>query len=109
MHCDACAQALRKRIRKIKGVESVTTDLVKNQVVVKGVIDSEKIANDVYKRTGKQVSIVKNEEKKEEAEKKEEEKKDKEEKKQGEAEESKGEDDLLENGPIATVFVATVI
>uniref|UniRef100_A0A1S4BXC9 Heavy metal-associated isoprenylated plant protein 3 n=3 Tax=Nicotiana TaxID=4085 RepID=A0A1S4BXC9_TOBAC len=93
MHCDACAQALQKRIRKIKGVESVTTDLVKNQVVVKGVIDSEKIANDVYKRTGKQVSVIKNEEKKEETEKKEEEKKDKEEKKQGEAEESKGEDD----------------
>ncbi|XP_009803861.1 heavy metal-associated isoprenylated plant protein 7-like isoform X1 [Nicotiana sylvestris] len=93
MHCDACAQALQKRIRKIKGVESVTTDLVKNQVVVKGVFDSEKIANDVYKRTGKQVSVVKNEEKKEETEKKEEEKKDKEGKKQVEAEESKGEDD----------------
>ncbi|KAK9267683.1 hypothetical protein L1049_010115 [Liquidambar formosana] len=35
MHCDACAQAMQKRIRKIKGVESVTTDLPKDQVIVK--------------------------------------------------------------------------
>ncbi|OIT28973.1 PREDICTED: heavy metal-associated isoprenylated plant protein 7-like [Nicotiana attenuata] len=93
MHCDACAQALQKRIRKIQGVESVTTDLGNNQVVVKGVVDPEKLVSDVYKRTGKQAIVVKEEEKKEE-EKKEEEKKEKEEEKKGnEQEESKGEDD----------------
>uniref|UniRef100_A0A0V0GS73 Putative ovule protein n=1 Tax=Solanum chacoense TaxID=4108 RepID=A0A0V0GS73_SOLCH len=62
MHCEACAQVMQKRIRKIQGVESVMTDLGNNQVVVKGVIDPEKLANDVYKRTGKQAIVVKEEE-----------------------------------------------
>ncbi|KAK3010033.1 hypothetical protein RJ639_010996 [Escallonia herrerae] len=86
MHCDACAQVLQKRIRKIQGVESVTTDLANDQVTVKGIVDPTKLVNDVYKKTKKQASIVKDEEKKEE-EKKEEEKKvegKEEEKKEGE-------------------------
>nr|KYP52139.1 hypothetical protein KK1_026053 [Cajanus cajan] len=88
MHCEACAQVIQKRIRKIKGVESVETDFANDQVIVKGVIDPAKLVDHVYKRTKKQASIVKNEEKKEE-EKKEEEKK--EEKKEGE--ENKGEEE----------------
>ncbi|CAN4106673.1 unnamed protein product [Withania somnifera] len=94
MHCDACAQVLQKRIRKIQGVESVTTDLGNNQVVVKGVVDPEKLVNDVYKRTGKQAIVVKEKEVKKEEEKKEEEKEEKvEEKKGSEEEEGKEEDD----------------
>lgn len=89
MHCDACAQVLQKRIRKIPGVESATADLANDQVIVKGVIDPEKLVSEVYKRTKKQALIVKEEEKKED-EKKEEEKKE-EEKKDGE--EAKAEDD----------------
>ncbi|XP_027332551.1 heavy metal-associated isoprenylated plant protein 7-like [Abrus precatorius] len=88
MHCDACAQVIQKRIRKIKGVESVQTDLANDQVIVKGVVDPAKLVHHVNKRTKKQASIVKDEEKREE-EKKEEEKK--EEKKEGE--ENKGEED----------------
>ncbi|XP_061339790.1 heavy metal-associated isoprenylated plant protein 7-like [Gastrolobium bilobum] len=88
MHCEACAQVIQKRIRKIRGVESVETDLANDQVIVKGVIDPAKLVDHVYKRTKKQASIVKDEEKKEE-EKKEEDKK--EEKKEGE--ENKGEED----------------
>ncbi|KAL8461676.1 hypothetical protein ACS0TY_032965 [Phlomoides rotata] len=75
MHCEACAQVLQKRIRKIQGVESVTTDIGNDQVIVKGVVDPEKLVNDVYKKTGKQASVVVKEEEKKE-EKKEEEKKD---------------------------------
>ncbi|KAK4588638.1 hypothetical protein RGQ29_019593 [Quercus rubra] len=89
MHCEACAQVLQRRIRKIKGVESVSTDLANDQVVVKGVVEPTMLVDYVYKRTKKQASIVKDEEKKEE-EKKEEEKKE-EEKKDGE--EGKGDDD----------------
>lgn len=88
MHCDACAQVLKKRIRKIQGVESVTTDLSSHQVIVKGIVDPAKLVEDVYKKTKKQVSVVKDEEKKEEekkAEVKEEEKKD--------GEEGKGEEE----------------
>lgn len=88
MHCDACAQRIQKQIRKIQGVESVETDLANDQVIVKGVVDPTKLVDYVYKRTRKQASIVKDEEKKEE-EKKEEEKK--EEKKDGE--EGNAEDD----------------
>ena len=71
------------------GVESVETSLGNDQVIVKGVIDPEKLVDYVYKRTKKQASVVKEEEKEEKEEEKKEE--EKEEKKEGE--ESKGDDD----------------
>ncbi|CAK7323322.1 unnamed protein product [Dovyalis caffra] len=92
MHCEACAQKLRKGIRKIQGVESVETDLANDQVIVKGVVDPSKLVDDVHKKTRKQASIVKDEEKKEE-EKKEEEKKEDKEGQKKDGEEEKGEDD----------------
>ncbi|KAF7840519.1 heavy metal-associated isoprenylated plant protein 7-like [Senna tora] len=91
MHCEACAQVIQKRIRKIKGVESVETDLGNDKVTVKGVIDPTKLVEYVYKRTGKQASIVKEEEQ----EKKKEEEDDEEKKKQKEkleGDEKKGEE-----------------
>ncbi|XP_050215096.1 heavy metal-associated isoprenylated plant protein 7-like [Mercurialis annua] len=76
MHCEACAQVLQKRIRKIQGVESVETDLGNSQIIVKGVVDPAKLVADVYKKTKKQASIiVKDEETKKDEEKKEAEKK----------------------------------
>ncbi|KAL4628094.1 hypothetical protein ACB092_05G211900 [Castanea dentata] len=92
MHCDACAQGLQKRIRKIKGVESVSTDLANDQVIVKGVVEPTMLVDYVYKRTKKQASIVKDEEKKED-EKKEEEKKEEKEEEKKDGEEGKGDDD----------------
>lgn len=65
------------------------TDVPNDQVVVKGVIDPAKLVEHVYKRTGKQASIVPNEEKKQEEEKKEGEKK---EEKKEEAKKEGGED-----------------
>ncbi|XP_043688807.1 heavy metal-associated isoprenylated plant protein 7-like [Telopea speciosissima] len=93
MHCEACAQVLQKRIRKIQGVESVVTDVANNQVTVKGVVDSAALVENVYKRTRKQASIVKEEGKKEEEKKEEEKKEDNKEGEKKENEESKGEDD----------------
>ncbi|KDP35503.1 hypothetical protein JCGZ_08941 [Jatropha curcas] len=88
MHCEACAQVLQRRVRKFQGVESVETDLANSQVIVKGIVDPAKLVDDVYKKTRKQASIVKEEEKKEEEkkeeEKKEEEKKEEEKKEGGE-------------------------
>lgn len=90
MHCEACAQALRKRIRKMEGVESVETDLTNKQVVVKGVLDPLKLVETLYKKTGKQALIVPPEpEEKKEEEKKE----DKKEEEKKEGEEGKGEDE----------------
>ncbi|CAL5408154.1 unnamed protein product [Camellia sinensis] len=140
MHCEACAQVLQKRIRKIpeqfdpindstqlpinqghlglgplhwldrvascclisvelekidmghESVESAMADLANDQVTVKGIIDPTKLVNDVYKKTRKQASIVKEEEKKEE-EKKEGEKKEGGEGEKKEGEEGKGGDE----------------
>ncbi|KAL3521815.1 hypothetical protein ACH5RR_014649 [Cinchona calisaya] len=93
MHCEACAQVLQKRIRKVQGVESVTTDFANNQVIVKGIVDPEKLVSDVYKRTRRQASIVKDEEKKEEEKKDDEKKEEKEEEKKESEEGKEGDDD----------------
>lgn len=53
MHCEACAQVLQKRIRKIQGVESVVTDVGNDQVVVTGVVDPATLVDDVYKKNQK--------------------------------------------------------
>ncbi|KAL5574881.1 hypothetical protein UlMin_017528 [Ulmus minor] len=91
MHCEACAQGVQKRIRKIQGVDSVETDVANDKVVVKGVIDPKKLVDYVYKRTRKQASIV--EEEKKEEEKKEEEKKEEKAEEKKEGEEGKEEED----------------
>ncbi|KAF8005833.1 hypothetical protein BT93_K0192 [Corymbia citriodora subsp. variegata] len=69
MHCEACAQAIKKRILRMKGVESAEPDLKSSQVTVKGVFEAPKLAEYVHKRTGKHVSIVKQEPEKKEEEK----------------------------------------
>lgn len=76
MHCEACAQEIKKRILKMKGVESAEPDLKSSEVTVKGVFDPPKLVEYVYKRTGKHAVIVKHEP----------EKKDKEESKDGKEE-----------------------
>ncbi|KAL4312406.1 hypothetical protein GQ457_01G046360 [Hibiscus cannabinus] len=95
MHCEACAHVLRKRIRKIKGVESVETDVGNEQVIVKGTVHPTKLVEYICKRTGKQATVVKGEENKQE-EKKEEIKTNKEnqeeEAKGGEKDEKQGDD-----------------
>ncbi|CAN1753136.1 Heavy metal-associated isoprenylated plant protein 8, partial [Linum perenne] len=94
MHCEACAQVIQKRIRKISGVETVETDIVNGTVTVKGVVEPEKLAQLVYKKTKKQVSVVnKEEEKKEEGEEEKKKKEEEEEKKKKEEEEKKKEND----------------
>ncbi|CAJ2641249.1 unnamed protein product [Trifolium pratense] len=74
MHCEACALEMKKRILKMKGVESVETDLKNSEVSVKGMYDPARLVEYMYKRFGKHSVIVK-EEKAEEEAKPEEEKK----------------------------------
>ncbi|XP_011073092.1 heavy metal-associated isoprenylated plant protein 7-like [Sesamum indicum] len=59
MHCEACAQEIKRRIQRMKGVESAEPDLKSSQVNVKGVFEPEKLAEYVYKRTGKHAAIIK--------------------------------------------------
>ncbi|KAG6632817.1 heavy metal-associated isoprenylated plant protein 7-like [Carya illinoinensis] len=68
MHCEACAQEIKKRILRMKGVESVEPDLKSSEVRVKGVFDPAKLVEYVYKRTGKHAAIVKQEPEKEKEE-----------------------------------------
>ncbi|KAK7245990.1 hypothetical protein RIF29_40847 [Crotalaria pallida] len=128
MHCEACAQVIQKRIRKIqatlkplqcspqnivkgnvvdlqdfhikRGVESVETDFGNDRVTVKGVIDPSKLVDYLHKRTKKQVSIVKEEEEKNKEEKKEEEETKKEEKE--EEKQKEGEENKGEEDDIKT-------
>lgn len=73
MHCEACAEEIKRRILKMKGVENVEPDFKSSQVTVNGVFDPPKLIEYIHKRTGKHVSIVKQEtEKKKEETKKEE-------------------------------------
>ncbi|CAI8617536.1 unnamed protein product [Vicia faba] len=68
MHCEGCSQDIKRRIERIKGVVSAEPDQKNSLVTVKGVFEKEKLVKYVYKRTGKQAVIVKQEpEKKEEA------------------------------------------
>lgn len=69
MHCDACAMEIKKRIQRMKGVESAEPDLKSSQVTVKGVFDPPKLVEYVYKRTGKHAVIVKQEPEKKEGDK----------------------------------------
>ncbi|CAD5178838.1 unnamed protein product [Musa acuminata subsp. malaccensis] len=58
MHCEACAQQIKKRILKMKvGVLSVEADLKASQVTVKGAFVAEKLVEYVYKKTGKHAVV----------------------------------------------------
>ncbi|XP_073048472.1 uncharacterized protein [Primulina eburnea] len=59
MHCEACAQEIKKRIERMKGVKSAEPDLKCSQVTVKGVFEPETLADYVWKRTGKHAVISK--------------------------------------------------
>jgi copper chaperone CopZ len=59
MHCEGCAQEIKKGIQRMKGVEKAEPDLKSSQVTVKGVFDPPQLVEYVYKRTGKHAVIVK--------------------------------------------------
>lgn len=101
MHCDGCAQKVRRIILKMKGVQEASADFANNRVIVKGLIEPKKLVDYVYRKTGKHAQVVpppppppkieeegekkkEGEEVKKEEDKKEEEKKDAGDKKEGE-------------------------
>ncbi|KAM0934872.1 putative heavy metal-associated isoprenylated plant protein/8/17/18/19 [Dioscorea sansibarensis] len=61
MHCEACSQEIKKRILKMKGVQTVEADLKSSQVTVKGVFTAPGLVEYVHKRTGKHAAVVKQE------------------------------------------------
>ncbi|XAR50351.1 hypothetical protein NMG60_11004646 [Bertholletia excelsa] len=69
MHCDACAQEIKRRILRMNGVENVEADLKSSLVTVRGVFETPKLVEYLHKRTGKNAVIVKQEPEKKEEEK----------------------------------------
>ncbi|CAI9772046.1 unnamed protein product [Fraxinus pennsylvanica] len=95
MHCLACARQLKRKILKLKGVQTAETEFSSGKVKVTGTMDANELVDYVYKSTRKQANIVpKPEEKKEEEKPVEEAKQDI--KKEEKTEENK--EDLIKEG-----------
>ncbi|KAJ4726773.1 Heavy metal-associated isoprenylated plant protein [Melia azedarach] len=58
MHCEACAEQLKKKILKMRGVQTAATELSTGKVTVTGTMDANKLVEYVYRRTKKQAKIV---------------------------------------------------
>ncbi|VFQ80638.1 unnamed protein product [Cuscuta campestris] len=58
MHCEACAQEIKRRIQRMKGVENVEPDFKGSLVTVKGIFEPPTLVDYIAKRTGKRVEIV---------------------------------------------------
>ncbi|CAI9775098.1 unnamed protein product [Fraxinus pennsylvanica] len=58
MHCEACAEQLKKKILKMKGVRTVETELSSGKVKVTGTMDADRLVDYVYRHTRKQAKIV---------------------------------------------------
>ncbi|KAK4786689.1 hypothetical protein SAY86_010522 [Trapa natans] len=58
MHCEACAEQLKRKILKMRGVQEATTELTSGKVTVTGTMDAQKLVEYVYRRTKKQARIV---------------------------------------------------
>ncbi|WCJ27569.1 Heavy metal transport/detoxification superfamily protein [Euphorbia peplus] len=58
MHCEACAEQLKRKILQMRGVEKAVTELSTGKVIVTGTMDGEKLVEYVYRRTRKQARIV---------------------------------------------------
>ncbi|KAG6655302.1 heavy metal-associated isoprenylated plant protein 9-like [Carya illinoinensis] len=58
MHCEACAEQLKRKILKMRGVQTVATELSSEKVMVTGTMDADKLVAYVYRRTKKQARLV---------------------------------------------------
>ncbi|CAH2044348.1 unnamed protein product [Thlaspi arvense] len=58
MHCQACADQLKKKILKMRGVQTTVTEHTTGKVIVTGTMDEEKLVDYVYRRTKKHARIV---------------------------------------------------
>ncbi|KAJ0248619.1 Heavy metal-associated isoprenylated plant protein 9 [Hirschfeldia incana] len=58
MHCQACADQLKKKILKMRGVQTTVTEHTTGKVIVTGTMDEEKLVDYVYRQTKKQARIV---------------------------------------------------
>ncbi|XP_027333324.1 heavy metal-associated isoprenylated plant protein 9-like isoform X2 [Abrus precatorius] len=58
MHCEACAEQLKRKILQMRGVQTALTEFSTGKVLVTGTMDANKLVDYVYRRTKKQAKIV---------------------------------------------------
>ncbi|GAU20317.1 hypothetical protein TSUD_337980, partial [Trifolium subterraneum] len=58
LHCDGCIKKIEKIILKIKGVESVNSDLGKDLVTIKGIIEAKEIVPYLTEKFKRTVEVV---------------------------------------------------
>ncbi|KAL6294222.1 hypothetical protein ACE6H2_002364 [Prunus campanulata] len=61
MHCEGCANDIKKDIEKMKGVVSVEANMESSRVTVREVVDPPKLIEYIKKQLGKHAEIVKQE------------------------------------------------
>ncbi|KAG7035989.1 Heavy metal-associated isoprenylated plant protein 3, partial [Cucurbita argyrosperma subsp. argyrosperma] len=70
MHCEGCANKIRKCVREIEGVERARADWEANKLTVIGKFDPAKLREKLADKTKKKIDIVSSENKKEKESKK---------------------------------------
>ncbi|XVE85369.1 hypothetical protein DITRI_Ditri17bG0085400 [Diplodiscus trichospermus] len=58
MHCEGCANDIKKSIEKMKGILNVEPDMKKSTVTIRGNVDPPKLVKTITKRLGKYAEIV---------------------------------------------------
>ncbi|KAH0991955.1 hypothetical protein GBA52_003438 [Prunus armeniaca] len=61
MHCEGCANDIKKYLEKMKGVLSVEANMESSRVTVRGVVDPPKLIEYIKNQLGKHAEIVKQE------------------------------------------------
>lgn len=70
IHCEGCANKIRKSVREIPGVDRVRADWEANKLTVTGKFDTAKLRENLADKTKKKIDIVSSESKKEKESKK---------------------------------------
>ncbi|XVE92081.1 hypothetical protein REPUB_Repub01dG0066600 [Reevesia pubescens] len=58
MHCEGCANDIKKYIERMKGILNVEPDMKKSTVTIRGIFDPPKLVETVTKKLGKYAEIV---------------------------------------------------
>ncbi|XP_022888808.1 heavy metal-associated isoprenylated plant protein 9-like isoform X2 [Olea europaea var. sylvestris] len=58
LHCVGCAKKIERSILKIRGVEGVVIDMVKNQITVEGVVEAQVVCNKIMKKIKRRIKVL---------------------------------------------------
>ncbi|KAF7816612.1 heavy metal-associated isoprenylated plant protein 9 [Senna tora] len=58
LHCVGCSKKIEKYIMKMRGVEGVVTDMTKNEVTIKGIVEPQAICNVITKKTKRRAKVI---------------------------------------------------